>query len=333
VSATARLRRHVARWLAAGAVATLGLAGLAGLAGATADEPTTTGPTVVAGRSEVSPGSTLRLTIDGFDSPWVTMTVCGNEARQGSGDCDLPGSVTNEFNPGSPTMIYNYPVGTPPTDCPCVIRVVGRDTREIAQAPIVLTGHPVGPIIEPPVIGEMVELDVVARVGDMPGMSGLRSQLGGATTYDVTVSVRNISNAPLQQVRLSGSAGRNASDNLTELPFDDPGLIAVGQTWQQTVAVVIPAPSFGAVQWRATASNAGPPVATSITTQHRPWLLILLVLVAVGSLGLVFLRWLVRRRAERDEQRAATQGATPGDVPAAEAPTMAGASAGAASNF
>ena len=319
MSATARLRRHVARWLAAGAVAT---AGLVGLAGATADEPTTTGPTVVAGRSEVAPGSTLRLTIDGFDSPWVTMTVCGNEARQGSGDCDLPGSVTNEFNPGSPTMIYNYPVGTPPTDCPCVVRVVGRDTREIAQTPIVLTGHPVGPIIEPPVIGEMVQLDVVARTGDMPGLTGLRSQLGGATTYDVTVSVRNISNSPLQQVRLSGSAGRDASDNLTELPLDDPGLIAVGQTWQQTVAVVIPAPSFGAVQWRATASNAGPPVATSITTQHRPWLLILLVLVAAGSIALVFLRWVVRRRAERDARDAEAADASPGDAPPTGMPNL-----------
>lgn len=291
--------RPITRLLLVGAAL---LASSAGLASAGADEPVTTGPTVLVGRGEVASGGTVRLTIDGFDSPWVTMTLCGNEARRGSGDCDLPGSVTNEFNPESPTMIYNFPVGTPPTDCPCVIRVVGRDSREVAQAPIELKGHPVGPIIDPPEIGQMVELDLEAKVGDMPGLAGLRSQLGGETRYEVTIAVRNISNSPLQQVRLSGSAGRDASDNFSALPFDDPGLIAVGQTWQQTVSVVVPAPSFGGVEWRATASNAGPPVDTAITTQHRPWLLIILVLTAATALVIVLLRWLVRRRAEREQR-------------------------------
>ncbi|CAB4588797.1 unannotated protein [freshwater metagenome] len=299
-----RRLRVITRWLVAGAVV---VGASTGLASASSDEPVTTGPTVLVGRGEVEPGGSVRLTINGFDSPWVTMSVCGNEARRGSGDCDLPGSVSNEFNDDSTTMIYNFQVGTPPTDCPCVIRVVGRDGREVAQAPIVLTGHPVGPIIDPPEIGQMLELDLVAKVGEMPGLAGLRSQLGGETRYDVTIAVRNTSNSPLQQVRLSGSAGRDASDNLTELPFDDPGLIAVGQTWQQTVSVVVPAPSFGGVQWRATASNAGPPVDTTITTQHRPWLLILLVLTAATALVVVLLRWLVRRRAERDQGKQGTQ--------------------------
>ena len=264
-------------------------------------DPITTGPLVLANRSEVSPGSRLRLTIDGFESKSVTMTTCGNEARRGSGDCDLASSVSNEFNAPNEPMVFDYPVGVPPSDCPCVIRVVGRDVDEIAVTPIVLTGHPVGPIIDPPTIGELVKVLLAARPGSMSALGSLRAQLGGPVLYEVTVVVRNISTVPLKQITISGSAGRDSGDNLSNLEFDDPDLIGVGQTWTQTIVARVPSPSFGDVEWRVTASGSGPSVTTVITTDHRPWLLIVLVLVAASNVFVLVIRWATRRHTRKSK--------------------------------
>ena len=285
--------------------ATMAFACLTPLLAHADSEPTITGPTVVASPGEVAAGSPVRLTIDGYRSAYVTMTICGNEARRGSGDCALTASVSNEFNDPTQPMVYNLPVVAPPADCPCIVRVVGADTSEVAVAPLVITGHPVGPLVDPPVIGPLVKVGLSARTADMPGLDGIRSALGGETAYEVTVAVRNVSDIPLASVKLSGTGGRGNDDIIVSLPLDDPGLIGVGQTWRQTVTVTVPAPSFGALEWRATASGAGPAIDANITTQHRPWLMVLLALTAAGCVTALVLRTVVRaRRRRRSESEA-----------------------------
>ena len=269
-------------------------------------DPFTSGPAVAVNPGEAAPGGgNVTLTVDGFTSPYVTISICGNESRRGSADCNMAASVGVEVPQDGTPLVLQIPAVAPPADCPCVVRVVGRDSIEIALAPLVITGHPVGPVVDPPVGGPLVSVSVSTREAPEGALDALRSQLGGPTTYEVTVTVRNRTTSPLKQVRLSGSAGRGSDDNIATLVLDDPGLIAVGQTWQQTVIAKVPAPSFGAVTWRVAASGAGPAVVTTKSTRHRPTLLVVLALVVVLNLGLLAIRWRVRRRVARAARRAA----------------------------
>jgi hypothetical protein len=127
--------------------------------------------------------------------------------------------------------------------------------------------------------------------------------------YEVTVRVTNTSTSPLRAVQLSVTAERG--DTLAATPaFDDPGQIGVGQTWSQTVTAELPAPSFGETEWRVTASGAGPIVDARHTTAHRPWMLIAMALLVASNIGILLMRWRIRRRLDtaRTERGTASDG-------------------------
>ncbi|MEK7423478.1 MAG: hypothetical protein AAB131_06500 [Actinomycetota bacterium] len=287
--------------------AVLGLSMLVGLGVPPVDDSgtVTSGPIVTSSRPEVEPGASTVLTIDGFTSPYVQISICGNEGRRGSADCNMSASEGVEVN-GDEPLVLQMPVAAPPVDCPCVIRVVGKDSSEVAITPIVVIGHPVGPLVDPPVLGDLVAVSITAREAPKGALDALRSDLGGKINFEVTVRVKNLANTPLKQVSVSASAGRSASDDsLVSLELENPGLLGVGQTWQQTVTVEIPAPAFGSTEWRATVSGAGRIVTTTSTTKHRPWLLIILSMVVVLNIGLLLIRWRIRRRSSREAAAAA----------------------------
>ncbi len=256
------------------------------------------GPIVSVDAAEISLGGRATVTLDGFGSAWATVTVCGNEARRGSQDCDQSSSVAKEFPPDGSPILLSYVVNAPPVPCPCVLRAVGRDTSEVAISPITLTGHSVGPLVDPVVVGELVEVTIEAHPRSSGVLDALRAELGGRTAYEVTVSVRNTSTTGLRDVRLAGSVQRG-NENLGDLLLDDPGALGVGQTWRQTVVAEVPSPSFGEVEWHVLANGAGPAVAAVRMTSHRPWLFISLVLLIVLNICILLLRWRVRRRRER----------------------------------
>lgn len=276
--------------------------------------PITSGPAVSLDQTEVAAGGAVVVTVDGFTSRNVTIAVCGNEARRGSADCEMTASQQIRFeDDGSPTWT-RFIVPEPTLPCPCVVRVTSPDNDELAVTPIVVTGHPVADVVDPPVIGDLVDVTISAGTDADGVVDAVRAELGGPTTYAVTVSVRNIGSSPLRNVRLALDAARGGNA-VPSIDIEDPGLIGVGQTWQQTVRVRVPTPSFGEVQWTATASGAGQPVAASARTNHRPVLLIVLVALLVADVGLLLIRFTIRRR-----RRAADAAAAPAvDLPSPDA--------------
>ncbi len=266
--------------------------------------PAVSGPAITPARTSARPGERVRLTIAGFESTWVTIAICGNESRRGSADCDMKSSLNNEFPRDGSQMRVDFLMSAPPVNCPCAIRVVGREVSELAIVPFQVTGHPVGELIDPPLIGELVTVEVRARPASGTALDVLRASLGGPRRYEVTAVVTNVSSVALTQVRLVARAERRGDDDLAPVDFADPGFVAVGQTWQQTVVVEVPAPTYSAVTWVAEAGGAGPIVIATETRRDRPWLLILLVMVAAASLALIVMRWALRRRGELDERLA-----------------------------
>ena len=76
----------------AAAVLVLASALALGRADAGAPDGLTNGPTITVDRPSIKAGDRVLVTLDGFEGTAVTISVCGNEARRGSADCNLTAS-------------------------------------------------------------------------------------------------------------------------------------------------------------------------------------------------------------------------------------------------
>jgi hypothetical protein len=264
----------------------------------------TSGPSVALDHPEVKPGEHVVLAMNGFTAQSVTISVCGNEDRRGSSDCNMAASQSVELkNDGTPT-VAEIPVEAPPVPCPCLIRVSSRLNDEVAIAPFTLTGHPIAPVVGGPDLDDpLVAVTISAQAAPKGPLGWIRADLGGSVPYQVTVTVKNITTEPLHHVTVFGSAGRNADDQMATLTFDNPTEILPGQTWKQIVPVKIPAPSLSKIRWTVVASRAGPWVTATTTTRHRPVLLLSLAMLLVLDLSFLLIRKRMRRRAAREALR------------------------------
>ncbi len=163
-----------------------------------------------------------------------------------------------------------------------------------------MIGHPVAPVVGDPGLDEPLAVSVVAEESTDGILGLLRSSLGGATAYDVTVTVKNRSTETIDRVRLAGSAGRNPQDELTTIELSEPGPIGPGQTWEEVVHTDLPAPVYGAVEWRVTASSAETSITTTDATRHTPWLLILLAVIFMADVLVIVWRGVTKRLRRGD---------------------------------
>jgi len=276
----------------------LGLAALAVAPIAHAD-PVVSGPSVTLEVDRVTPGEQVSMTIDGFTTGFVTISVCGNEARRGSADCNMVASEGLHLDRDGSSSLARMPIAAPPAPCPCIIRVSSRLNDEIAVAPIELIGHPVAPVVEQPARDGSLAVAIHVRAAPDGVVSWGRSSLGGPARYEVTVTVKNRTAVPIEHVKVVASAGRDAQDDLVHLQLDEPGKLGPGQTWQQVVTTEVPAPSFGDLVWRVDASGAGPSATAMTTTRHSPLLFMVVVALFVLDIGFLAIRFVIRRRIAR----------------------------------
>lgn len=265
------------------------------------------GPSAELDRTSLTVGDDVVVTVSGFEARTVSIAVCGNEARRGTVDCDLRGSAGLQLNGDGTATAIQIVVRRPPAPCPCVVRVASRSNDEIAVAPLQIRGVPVEEVEGGAALDESLEVTVHAELADAGIAARAKSLLGGKSTYEVTVTVKNRSSVPLSRVALAASVGRGNDDDLAAVTVSDPGRLEPGATWQQVVRVDVPAPSFGTLRWEATASGAGPSVSASSSTEQRPWLLAALLTLLVADLLFLGVRASVRRRRR---QRVATPSTT-----------------------
>ncbi|MFZ4719823.1 MAG: hypothetical protein ACOYMR_10380 [Ilumatobacteraceae bacterium] len=268
---------------------------------------TTTGGRVLVDPGTAKPGERIRVSVEGFDADYVTVSFCGNEARRGSADCDQPGSKGFELRPDGELTFTEMIVSAPPVPCPCVVRVTTPLNDVVTVAPFVVEGHPVEELAAPAPDAPLVEVTVQPKPADVGVFPWMRASLGGAKDYDVTVSVRNMTNDPLRRVVLDGSVGRDEFDVTTSFDLENPGLLGGGQSFSQTVRVRIPAPTVGSFVWRVSAGGAGPTVTTLVDERPVPWMLIAVLGFLLIDLVLLVMRWRISRRAKAAEAAAAAQ--------------------------
>lgn len=263
----------------------------------TTQTPPVAGPTLTLDQSAVDPGQRITVIFTGWQGRLVTLSVCGNLAKRGSTDCNMPASQGVRLYHVDDSPLTSFVISAPPGTCPCVIRA-SSDSNEVAYAPIEIRGVPTGPVVDP--FSDEPPLAVTVKALPAPHGIGatLKSWLGGPTAYDVTVTVQNQATEAFSAVSVNGAVGRSAEVDLAGFDLF-PGAMAAGQTWTGTARVTVPAPVIGEFDWRVLASGAGPVTETSSSSRAVPWVLIALVLLLVGDLVAIVVRWVQRRRDRR----------------------------------
>ena len=284
--------------------------------------PITSGPAVLVDQPQAAPGERVRVSVEGFEADYVTVTICGNQARRGSSDCDLVGSKGFELLADGQLTWTELVVTAPPAPCPCVIRVSTPTSDIISVVPFTVKGHPIEELSGPRTDDPLVEVTVTPVVVADGALGWMRGSLGGATDYDVTVSVRNLTNDTLRRVSLAGSVGRDEFDVSTTFDLKNPGVLPGGQTSTQTVRVRVPAPAVGTFVWRVSAGGAGPTVTTLVEHRAIPWMLIVLVALLIVDVALVMTRWLTARRARRNAAEVVALADQGGDTPEPDEPVV-----------
>ena len=243
----------------------------------------------------------MALELAGFNGVPVTISICGNEARRGSVDCDMTASLVRE-TPVEGAVGTDLTVTAPPTPCPCIIRASSQDNLQVAVAPLVIIGHPVADVVGGAAAAEVLGVGITANPAPAGFGDTIRSSLGGPTTYEVTIRVTNRATFDVPAVAVASTYTRHWSGDTRNIDVDDPGTLSPGESWITTVQVDVPSLTFGDVEWRATVSGQGPSVTATDTTSSRPILLYLLM--AILAIDLLILAWRliarVRRREERD---------------------------------
>lgn len=257
------------------------------------------GPHISLDRQEVFLGEPIIISLFDFEGGQVTVAVCGNLAKRGSADCNMPAAQSERIRPDGSVTLTQLFVQPPPVPCPCLVRASTATTDEFAVASIVVVDHPSGPVVEQE-NGPLIDVSVDAERAPQGLMDSLRTALGGPTTYEVTVAVRNVTTETLSNVELSGSAEHRLSD-ATALEIGLPGPIEPGQTWEQTVEAEIPAPVVGRFIWTVTGRGAGTSVVSTQATSTTPILLFLFAAILVVDLAAIVWRLGMRRRRRRED--------------------------------
>jgi hypothetical protein len=282
---------------------------LSGLLGALAmslpagAQSVTDGPTVVAERTDVQIGERVGVTISGFDSRVVILSICGNEGRRGSVDCDILGSQAREINnDGTPTL-GSLIVTAPPVPCPCIILASSDDNTEAAVTPVTVVGHPIAEIVEPSEFVQPLEAEIDAvRVVD--GFADrVRASLGGPLRYEVTITVRNTATYVVNDIRATARYTREQYSDDRAIVIDDPESLEGGDIWTQVVEVEVPPLTIGDVQWLAEVSGTGTPVIATDATSHQPTALYVIAVLLVIDAVVLLWRYARRRRRRRKATR------------------------------
>lgn len=266
------------------------------LAAAGAPRPGQGGPTITVDPQAARPGEAVLVTLSGWESVAVTVAVCGNLARRGSLDCDVRSAEGMTLGAGGGNGSVQLFVTAPPAPCPCVVRAASATYDEMATAAFEVIGAPVATVVEPEDPGPLVAVSLEARRAQ-PGLAAAaRAALGGPVAYEVTVSVRNLTDGELAGIQVAGVAASRFDDAAASFVLRPPERLAPRATWRHRVQVEVPAPSIGELRWEVVASGAGPAVPAEHHTTNTPLALLALVAVLVVDLAVIAWRFASRQR-------------------------------------
>ena len=251
-------------------------------------------PSASLDRGDAEPGGSVEVTGRSWpDGVVVQAQLCGNQALNGSVDCDRAGAMT--VGVGSDGLFsIRLPVTEPPTPCPCVVLITSPDVLgTVLRLPLDVAGVPTAeptqdrasiPVFSITGLRVIKERPVAALFGASHERSIAMTieNLGGTTIETLPITVTN-ADAP-DEVIASGELADLQAGESTELRLDFP----------------VSALARGTTTVNVTVDQSGQAFARSASFSTFPWGLLGVVLAV---LALVTVLWGLhrRRRRRRDE--------------------------------
>lgn len=222
----------------------------------------------------------------------VQASICGNQARALSADCDLPSSRTIVTD-SEGSFAVPLDVEVPPSPCPCVVFVSGQNTASTVRFPIEVLDAPSAPTTTPEITPAR---DFAVLRSALTGSGPWTAWFGAAPTRTLELTVENtgtIAAAP----NLSATWGTGASPtHVLDTPDLEP--IEPGETVRYRIPVRFDALGFGSINVAGSVSGSSGPISFTTSTSTYPWALLALALIAVQVL-LLSIRNRVRARIHR----------------------------------
>lgn len=277
------MRRHLLVLALVGAVLALAPGPAAGQTGVSASTD----------RGSASAGEEIVVTGTGWPAETrVQASVCGNQARALSADCDLPNSRTIVTDPeGSFSVALD--VAVPPSPCPCVVFVSGQNTASTVRFPIDIVDAPSAPTTEAEIVSPP-GFEVVSST--LSGSGPWTSWFGAAPERTLLLTVENTgSEAAAPDLDATWGAGADPT-HVLDVPTLE--VIEPGETVRYRIPVRFDALTFGSVNVAGSVAGSSGPVSFTASTSSYPWALLALAVIAL-QLVLLTVRNRVRSRLHR----------------------------------
>lgn len=278
------------------------------------DEPTLTTDLPAYARGQV-----IRVEGEGWPArTLLTVELCGNEAANGSVDCDARNATTGATTSDG-RLIATLLASAPPSPCPCVVHVFSPGGATDLGVRVRIEGVPTAEVTTTDLPTRRLEVtDLDLRRG-----GGAAIWFGGAPTGTLRATVANTGDVPVEGAALRVRWGRSATGTRV-VDADDVGPLAPGETTVVEVPVRMEPLAFGRYVVAADVAGFSGSAETTALSSYPVGLILLGVLVVAGLLA----RTLWRDRLADDEDDPAPPPAPePAPAPPAEADVEAPAPA------
>jgi hypothetical protein len=291
----------------------IGLVGalVASSAGPAAGQET---PAAALDRGVARPGESVEVTGTSWpDGSVVQAQLCGNEALNGSVDCDRANALT--VGVGSDGLFsIQLPVTEPPTPCPCVVLVTSPDLiGTVLRLPLEISGVPVAPPKHDQSTLPVFSLTNL-RVAKHQPLSAL---FGAGHDRTVVMTVENLGATPIESLPITVTDADAPEEVIADGELKN---LEPGDSTEVRLDFPVRALAHGTTTLNVTVDQSGKALAATTSFSTFPWLL-----AAVAFLVLLtgLLAWGAHRRRQRRRDDVVEAIAQPQSEPAAPAPYLA----------
>jgi hypothetical protein len=258
-----------------------------------------------------APGSTVVVNGTNFPpSTDVQVQICGNQALDGSGDCDL---TTSQEVSTTPRGLFQLQldVTVPPKPCPCVVMALDFSLSITPTTPFDVIGAPE----VAPSTSKLHSLQLVSAA--LQGDGPWTSWFGAPPQRELIVTVHNPNPTPYVFPPLVLSVGQSKDTTTREATTQRLATIPPLKTATYEIPVTFPAVSIGEHQVIGVLGNPGFSTHFEVQTWLFPWGLAVVLLIVLEIIALLITRGFRERRRRKEALAAAavTEVPVPVEVP------------------
>lgn len=276
--------------------------------------PVPEGPTLTTDRPAYARGQVIRVEGEGWPArTLLTVELCGNEAANGSVDCDARNATTGAATADG-TLFVDLLASAPPSLCPCVVHVFSPGGAVDLGVRVRIEGVPEGEVTADELPARRLE---VTELG-LTRSRGLATWFGAAPTGTLRATVANTGEVPVQGAALRVRWGRSVAGTRT-IDADDVGPLAPGETVEVEIPVELEPVSFGRYVVSAGVTGFSGSTETTALSTYPVGLILVVMLLATALVALrVWRFW----HEDEDEDEAAPVPVLPRPEPAPVAPVV-----------